>query len=61
MEEGFLLDRDKAPRVLAWIAGQVERGWFGSPKTRGRERYEVHAHRCRRCGFLEPYATAPRT
>ncbi|MCZ7651757.1 MAG: hypothetical protein M5U13_11590 [Thermoanaerobaculia bacterium] len=60
-KEGFLLDRRQGHRteVACWVEGPVERWWWGSPKLRGRPRYEISLRRCTRCGFLEAWATDP--
>jgi hypothetical protein len=59
MVDGFLIDRDKADRVQTWFEGEVSKYWFGALRLRGRARFEVVTRRCRRCGFLESFATEP--
>jgi ribosomal protein S27AE len=59
MVDGFLLDRDKADRVQTWFEGEVSKYWFGMLRLRGRARFGVLTRRCRRCGFLESFATGP--
>jgi len=61
MERGFVVDRSHANSagVPTWASGAPERNFFGVLRMRGRTLYRVQAQRCRRCGFLESYATEP--
>ena len=55
MTTGFLLERDQGDKVMEWIEGPPEKGFWGL-KLKGRRRFPVNADRCERCGFLELYA-----
>lgn len=61
MVDGFLIDRLQrhVSALPTWVAGEPARWWWGGLKLRGRERFEVLTRRCRRCGRLESFATAP--
>ncbi|GAA4050834.1 hypothetical protein [Parerythrobacter jejuensis] len=39
-----------------WLAGALEKGWFGIPKVNKKDLREVLTYRCDRCGVLENYA-----
>ena len=54
METGFMLESDERGRHIAqWVQGTPERGFLGGLKTGQRDRRNVLAMRCTRCGFLE--------
>ena len=60
LEPGFIEDAGDHSRGYArWIPGPLERGVFGGAKRMGRQRWQVDAWRCRRCGHLELYASVP--
>ena len=56
-EPGFLEDMGEASQgYVRWIPGILERGIFGGAKKYGKQRYAVHAWRCRSCGHLDLYS-----
>ena len=59
MGPGFLLDRhhhsQAGPQV--WVEGVPERSFWTGIKTKGKEKHNVRTFRCKRCGYLEAYAT----
>jgi predicted nucleic-acid-binding Zn-ribbon protein len=58
LEAGFVEDSGEGARGDArWIRGSLERGLFGGAKRMGRQRLQIDAHRCTRCGHLELFAT----
>ncbi|MFF3289199.1 hypothetical protein [Streptomyces sp. NPDC003023] len=58
LEPGFVEDSGEGSHGYArWIRGPLERGPFGGAKRLGRQRLQVDAHRCLRCGHLELFAT----
>lgn len=60
LEPGFIEDAGEHSRGYArWIAGPLERGVFGGAKRLGRQRWQIDAWRCRRCGHLELWAATP--
>jgi hypothetical protein len=59
-EPGFIEDAGEHSRGYArWIAGPLERGIFGGAKRMGRQRWQIDAWRCRKCGHLELFASNP--
>ena len=55
---GFLEDKGErgaigASRVLSWIGEPASTGPFGGAKVLGKQRREVTAYRCDRCGHLD--------
>ena len=58
MEEGFFLDQPvhRLEGPGHWIAGKPERSSWSGTKTDGRMKFQIHAFRCKQCGFLESYA-----
>jgi hypothetical protein len=58
MEEGFIADRGQGDRIKpdTWVAGKPEVTFWSGAKVKGRERIEVTALRCPRCGRVELYA-----
>jgi len=62
MEEGFLIDRrqNHSSALPTWVEGEPRQHWWGALKTRGRKRFDVLTRRCRRCGFLESFASIER-
>jgi hypothetical protein len=58
MEEGFVLDRTHGGGDAAkWVSGAPEKSFWSGIRLKGRAQYDVTAWRCRRCGYLESYAT----
>ncbi|AJE82350.1 hypothetical protein SLNWT_1974 [Streptomyces albus] len=54
---GFIEDAGEHSRGYArWIAGPLERGLLGGAKRLGRERHQIDAYRCPKCGHLELFA-----
>ena len=59
MEEGFLLDGSQhAVRVAHWAEGAPSYWFLKLLKMKGRRKLPVRTLRCRRCGFLESFASA---
>jgi len=58
MEEGYILDKGGSEQLQSrWVEGEPGKtSWFGV-KTSGKEILQVTTYRCRRCGFLESYAS----
>jgi hypothetical protein len=62
MATGFLVDavaglkRRCAP---IWIEGEAIWSALWGYQAKGRSRWAVNVYRCKECGFLESYATAP--
>ena len=51
---GFIEDRtDSGSKVLTWIAGPAEKGFFGGAKVMFKNRYDVTAYICESCGHLD--------
>ncbi|MFC5907721.1 hypothetical protein [Streptacidiphilus monticola] len=58
LEQGFIEDNGQGSHGDArWVAGALERGPFGGAKRLGRQRLQVDAFRCPKCGHLELFAT----
>jgi hypothetical protein len=54
LHPGFIEDTGESSRGRArWIPGPLELGAFGGTKRWGKERYDIEAYRCERCGRLE--------
>ncbi len=53
-DPGFIEDTGEAAKGRArWIPGPIETGPFGGTRVMGKDRYDIEALRCRRCGRLE--------
>jgi len=59
LEEGWVTDIGGAQGFASWVAGPVERGFFGSAKVMGKTRQEIVAARCVRCSHLELFVRPP--
>jgi hypothetical protein len=58
MEEGFILDRNEGfGRAEKWVSGVPQGGFWTGIRLKGRAQHDIAAWRCRRCGFLEAWAT----
>jgi hypothetical protein len=58
MEEGFVLDRGQGGGAAArWVSGVPQRSFWTGIRLKDRAQYDIAAWRCRRCGYLESYAT----
>lgn len=58
LEPGFIEDKGErgaigSSVVLAWISGAPQKGAFGGAKVLGKQRRDVTAYRCIRCGHLD--------
>ena len=53
LREGFLEDRGETASALRWIEGPLEKGIFGGAKVMFKDRYDVSAFRCEKCGHLD--------
>ena len=60
MESGVVVDRADMdiPKQQEWVEGMPERSfWLGEGfKLKGKERLQVTAYRCPKCGLLKSYA-----
>ncbi|UCD25149.1 MAG: hypothetical protein JSW51_04275 [Gemmatimonadota bacterium] len=58
MAEGFIADRGQGDRIKpdTWVEGKPEASFWAGAKVKGKERYEITALRCPRCGRVELYA-----
>lgn len=57
LDPGFVEDSGEGSRGDArWVAGAIERGFFGRAKRLGRPRMQIDAYRCPECGHLELFA-----
>ena len=43
--------------VPKWVAGVAQKSFWTGLKLRGLEQIEVATYRCRRCAYLESYAS----
>ena len=51
---GFIEDTGQASLGRArWIPGELEVGPLGGTRLFGKDRYDIDAYRCERCGRLE--------
>lgn len=59
MEEGFVLDQGDsgAVHVPIWQRGEPKKSFWTGVKQDKEQQVRVSTYRCRRCGFLESYAT----
>lgn len=58
MVEGFELDESHGwRRPAGWVEGKPQRSVWTGVSLRGRRQLPIRSFRCRRCGFLESYAT----
>lgn len=53
LQPGFLEDQGQSTGFLRWIPGELDKGLFGYAKRFMKDRSDVHAYRCVRCGRLE--------
>jgi hypothetical protein len=58
MSEGYIVDHTHGgTRVAGWVEGEpVKSVWVGL-KLGGKTQIEIATWRCRRCGYLESYAS----
>lgn len=58
MEEGFIADRGQGDRIKpdTWVEGKPDVSFWSGTKIKGKERFEITALRCPRCGRVELYA-----
>ena len=57
LEPGFISDAQaQTPGFAVWVEGEMEVGFFGGVKLRGRPKWQVDAHRCPNCFHLELFA-----
>lgn len=60
LEPGFIEDSGEGTRGYArWIAGTLERGFFGGARRMGKKRWQIEAFRCAACGHLDLFAFKP--
>jgi Domain of unknown function (DUF6487) len=58
MEEGFLPDRThRGVTPASWVAGAPEKSFWSGLRLKGRAQIPLTTWRCRKCGYLESYAT----
>jgi hypothetical protein len=56
VQPGFLEDMGEYSQgYVRWIPGALQRGIFGGAKKAGKERFAVHAWRCRTCHHVDLY------
>ena len=54
LSPGFIEDTGQGARGRArWIPGELELGPLGGTRKWGKDRYDIDAYRCDRCGRLE--------
>jgi predicted nucleic-acid-binding Zn-ribbon protein len=57
MEKGYIPDATYGGVVLGtWVEGEVETGFLGAIKLKGKTRRTITTYRCNSCGYLESYA-----
>ncbi len=58
MEPGYLVDQGHGTTTVPkWVAGVPQKSIWTGLKLRRLEQVEVATYRCRRCGYLESYAS----
>jgi hypothetical protein len=58
MESGFVLDITHGAIVQSsWVEGAPIKSVWTGLKLKGRQRLPVTTYRCKKCGFLESYAS----
>lgn len=58
MAEGFIVDHTHGgASVSAWVEGEPRKSFWTGLKLAGTTPIDIRSWRCRRCGFLESYAT----
>ena len=59
MEPGYLIDQGHGTKTVPkWVAGQPQKSIWTGLKLRGRDQIDVATYRCRRCFYLESYASS---
>src|ERR1700726_855788 len=54
MQKGYIPDATYGGVVLGtWVEGEVETGFLGAIKLKGKTRRTITAYRCSSCGYLE--------
>ena len=57
MQKGYIPDATYGGVVLGtWVEGEVETGFLGAIKLKGKTRRKITTYRCSSCGYLESYA-----
>jgi hypothetical protein len=57
MQKGYIPDATYGGGVLGtWVEGEVETGFLGAIKLKGKTRRTITTYRCNSCGYLESYA-----
>ena len=58
MEPGYVIDEGYGTRTVAnWVAGEPEKSIWTGLKLRRKTKVAISSYRCRRCGYLESYAS----
>lgn len=58
MSEGFIVDKGYgSSEVAKWVDGPPEKSFWVGLKLGGKEKIEIVTWRCRKCGYLESYAS----
>ncbi|WP_309661664.1 PF20097 family protein [Sphingomonas sp.] len=58
MEPGYIIDVAYGTRAVPkWVAGLPQKSIWTGLKVRGLDQIDVATYRCRRCGYLESYAS----
>jgi hypothetical protein len=62
MDTGFVMDKGhySMPERQVWVEGEPEKSIWTGFKTKNRANYVMRTYRCRKCGYLESYATEPK-
>ena len=57
MQKEYIPDATYGGVVLGtWVEGEVETGFLGAIKLKGKTRRTITTYRCNSCGYLESYA-----
>lgn len=58
MEPGYFVDQGYGTTTVPkWVAGVPKKSIWTGLKLRGHDQLDVATYRCRRCGYLESYAS----
>jgi predicted nucleic-acid-binding Zn-ribbon protein len=56
IQKGYIPDATCGVVLGTWIGGEVETGFLGAIKLKGKTRRRITTYRCNSCGYLESYA-----
>ena len=58
MEPGYMIDVGYGTKTVPkWVAGLPQKSIWTGLKLSARDQVDVSSYRCRRCGYLESYAS----